>query len=492
MRHGGAIPKFNRMDTPARLRLYQYAYSPYCIPIELALRHSGIPYEVVNLPVGDPSTVIKLTKGEYYQVPVIEDLFNHQVVFDKSPAGDDVPKFIALHAPLMNLFPENVSGLQKIFITYIENECESVGFKVNDAYGEKWLRNDLERGLHRRHKERKFGIGCLEEWIRNVDALTEQFYAVLAPFEQILGQHPFLTGDRPVYADYALCGVLGNFLYSRATSLPAHYLMLEAWYTKMCAGNFRGAMDDLQLGADGAAAGSASGSPLADTSDLEKTIPDLKLRHASQVLDIATGHGYTAAFLAGKGFVVTAADQPVAPDAIALATSRHLAITFHEHGADQLPYEDGTFNLVICRGAAHHLKAPDKFVTEATRVLKTYGFLVVIDGTVPDDHVEANAWMNALEQLRDPAHVKFTTPQTWRTWCQQRGLTVTRAQMDPVKMPDLLAYFNQANTPPENRKKVLEMVAKAPAAAREIFKIGQEGGKIVWTARRLTLIAGKM
>jgi hypothetical protein len=24
------------MDTPARLRLYQYAYSPYCIPIELA------------------------------------------------------------------------------------------------------------------------------------------------------------------------------------------------------------------------------------------------------------------------------------------------------------------------------------------------------------------------------------------------------------------------------------------------------------------------
>jgi glutathione S-transferase len=437
--------------------------------------------------------VIKLTKGDYYQVPVVEDLFNHHVVYDKSPSGDDVARFIMSQAPLMNLFPETVSGLQRILVTYIENECEPIGFKVNDAYRDKWLRNDMERALHRRHRERKFGPGCLEEWTRHVDALTEQFYTILQPFEQILGQHPFLTGERPVYADYALCGVLGNFLYSRATSLPAHYLMLEAWYTKVCAGNFRSGLDDLQLGAEGTSAGGLSGhNPLADTSDLDKAIPDLKLRPASQVLDIATGHGYTAAYLAEKGFTVTAADQPVAPDALALADAKHLTITFHEHGADQLPYADGTFGLVICRGAAHHLKAPDKFVAEATRVLRTYGFLVIIDGTVPDDHVEANAWMNTLEQLRDPAHVKFTTPQTWRAWCQRSGLTVTRAQMDPVKMPDLLTYFNEANTPPENRKKVLEMVAKAPAAARELFKIGQEDGKIVWTARRLTLIAGKM
>ncbi len=46
------------MDTPVRLRLYQYSYSPYCIPIELALKHSGVPFDVVNLPVGDPTEVI--------------------------------------------------------------------------------------------------------------------------------------------------------------------------------------------------------------------------------------------------------------------------------------------------------------------------------------------------------------------------------------------------------------------------------------------------
>jgi glutathione S-transferase len=479
------------METPARLRLYQHAQSPYCIPIELVLRHSGIPYETVDLPYADPTAVIKLTKGAYYQVPVIEDLFNHQVVYDKGPAGDDVPRFLNAMAPLMNLFPDTASGLQRIFLTYIENECEPIGFKVNDAFRDRWLRNDLERGLHRRHKERKFGPGCLEEWTRNATELTERFHAAVQPFEQILGQHPFLTGERPVYADYALCGVIGNFLFSRATSLPAHYLMLEAWYTKMRAGNFRGALDDLQLGAEGAPA-AATDHALADTSDLDKTIADLKLRPASQALDVVTGHGYTAVYLAEKGFAVTAADVPVAPEALARAAAKQLAVTFHEHSAEELPYADNSFSLVICRGGAHHLKAPEKLVAEATRVLKTYGFLVIIDGTLPDDHVEAAAWMNQLERLRDPAHTAFTTPNTWRNWCANRGLTVTRAQVDAHRMPDLQGYLAEANTPLENRKKILEMVAKAPAGARELFKIGQVDGKIGWTARRITLIAGKM
>ena len=85
-------------------------------------------------------------------------------------------------------------------------------------------------------------------------------------------------------------------------------------------------------------------------------------------------------------------------------------------------------------------------MSEATRVLKTYGFLVVIDGTVPDDHVEAAAWMNNLERLRDAAHVNFATPQTWRNWCTQRGLTVTRAQMEPARMGDLQQYLAATNT----------------------------------------------
>src|SRR3984885_4609184 len=107
------------MDTPARLRLYQYVYSPYCIPINLLLQHSGIPHETVDLNVGDPRPVIRLTKGEYYQVPVLEDLFSHEVIYDKSPSGDDVPRYIESLAPLMGLFSAEVDGANKIMLPYI-------------------------------------------------------------------------------------------------------------------------------------------------------------------------------------------------------------------------------------------------------------------------------------------------------------------------------------------------------------------------------------
>ena len=486
------------MDTPVRLRLYQYEYSPYCIPIELALRHSGIAYDIVNLHVGDPTPVIQLTKGEYYQVPVIEDLFSHEVIFDKSPDGMDVPRYIDNLAPLMKLFPAEVDGEHRILLHYIENECESHSFKVCDAYWEKWIKNDIERGLLRRHKERKFGVGCLGEWLRNIKTLIENFHHCIQPFEKILGDKPFLTGDRPVYADYALCGVIGNFLFPGVASLPENCLMLEAWYTKMRAGNIRSVLDEVQLAAQGQfderADQYGKSHILADTADVDKAVSELKLRPGTLALDIATGNGHTAIYLAEKGYTVTASDISTAmlDQARKLATVKGLKIDFREHPAEKLPYPDNTFGLITCRVAAHHFSSPEAFIRESARALKTYGYLVLIDGTVPDDHVEAHEWMDTVERLRDPSHVRFTTPNVWRKLCVDAALTVTKSQVESFKMPDINWYFNVANTPPENRKKVLEMLAKAPGAVRELFKIGQEDGKIIWYWRRLTLVAGKV
>ena len=486
------------MDTPVRLRLYQYEYSPYCIPIELALRHSGIAYDLINLHVGDPTPVIQLTKAEYYQVPVIEDLFNHEVIYDKSADGMDVPRYIESLAPLMRLFPTEVAGEHKILLHYIENECESHSFKVCDAHWESWIKNDIERGLHRRHKERKFGIGCLDQWLRDINQLTEAFYACIQPFEKILGSKPFLTGDKPVFADYALCGVIGNFLFPKVTSLPENCLMLEAWYTKMCAGNFRVGLDGMQSASadqfDAQAGEYGKGHILADVADVEKAVGDLKFRPNTMALDVATGAGHTAVFLATKGFQVTACDisKGMLEQAKKFAAEQAVTINFQEHAAEKLPYPDNSFGLMTCRMASHHFSSPESFIRETARVLKTYGYLVLIDVTVPDDHVEAHEWMDTLERLRDPSHARFVTPNAWGKWCALTGLTVTKVQVEPFKMPDVNWYFNTANTPPENRKKVLEMLAKAPGSVRELFKIGQEDGKIIWYWRRLTLVVGKI
>jgi len=71
------------------------------------------------------------------------------------------------------------------------------------------------------------------------------------------------------------------------------------------------------------------------------------------------------------------------------------------------------------------------------------------------------------------------------------GLTVTHSEVQSFKQPDLNWYFNVANTPPENRKKVLEMLAKARGRPRT-FQDRPGRRKIIWYWRRLTLIAGKI
>ena len=481
------------MSTPARFRLYQTPQSPYCIPVELMLRHSGLAYEVVNLPVGDPSEVIRLTEGAYYQVPVLEDLQTRQKIFERSAEGDEVARHIAEAAPLLKLFPAEVAGLHRILVHYIENDCEAVGFKICDAHRDKWLKNDLERGLHRRHKERKFGPGCLEQWTRNVDGMVEEFYRLILPFEQMLAHKPFLTGEHPVFADYALCGVLGNFLFAGTTSLPANYLMLEAWYTRMRAGNFRGPMDDLHLGSDGESADDSLEAP--DMTEIFKAIDALKLRPGTQTLDVGTGLGHIALALAERGFSVTGSDASAehVQAATKLAAEKQAAVVYHEHTAEHLPYADNSFGLITCHLAAHHFVGPELFVRECARVLKTYGYLVIVDVTVPDDQAEAQSWMSTIQRLRAPDHhVRFITPNVWRKWCVDVGLTVTHLQIKSVRQPDLNAYFEHMKTPADNRKKVLEMFAKAPPSVRELFKIGQEDGKLVWFKRQLTLVAGKI
>ena len=60
-----------------------------------------------------------------------------------------------------------------------------------------------------------------------------------------------------------------------------------------------------------------------------------------------------------------------------------------------------------------------------------------------------------------------------------------------MKQPDLNWYLDVANTSPENRAKVLELVRTAPDSARKLFRLTEESGKIVWWWQRLSLLAVK-
>src|SRR5215831_16416064 len=139
----------------SRLKIYQFAHSPFCIAIVQAVRAAGIEPELVNVSNADRSEIIRLTGGAYYQVPVLVD--GDRIVYESSPESQDIAAYLDEHHLGGSLFPARTTGWQAIINRYLENEVESVTFKVCDSALIPEMTDVVARTLIVRHKERKFG-----------------------------------------------------------------------------------------------------------------------------------------------------------------------------------------------------------------------------------------------------------------------------------------------------------------------------------------------
>lgn len=110
---------------------------------------------------------------------------------------------------------------------------------------------------------------------------------------------------------------------------------------------------------------------------LENAPPQDRLR----VLDIGTGPGFFAINLAISGHNVTAVDMTPAmlTKAAKNARSYGVNIRFEQAHADELPFVDGAFDLVVSRNVVWNLEEPEKALQEWARVLAPGGRMLYYD-----------------------------------------------------------------------------------------------------------------
>ncbi len=177
----------------------------------------------------DRSLVWRLTRERYYGVPIIRD--GRTVVFETDEDSQVIAKYIDGKLQL-DLFTPAFGGIDRILWRFIEDRIEGACFRLNDIYWQEFVPKAGQLAFLR-HKERKFGRGCLDQWRVQQPQLLDELANKLTPFECMLTHRPFLLRDTPHFIDFDLWGMLTCFLHSGHYKLPAVHTCLQDWYGRM-------------------------------------------------------------------------------------------------------------------------------------------------------------------------------------------------------------------------------------------------------------------
>jgi SAM-dependent methyltransferase len=159
---------------------------------------------------------------------------------------------------------------------------------------------------------------------------------------------------------------------------------------------------------------------------------------ARNALDVATGGGHVARRLREAGINVVSTDPApgMQPDVISRA--------------EELPFADGSFDVVACRVAAHHFDGVENAVREMARVSRER--VIVVDNLFLDDEAEK------ADRVRDPSHVRNYTEDEWRKLFESAALQVEEVRHFD-KPIELEPWLERAATPADDAVRVRELLA---------------------------------
>ena len=96
--------------------------------------------------------------------------------------------------------------------------------------------------------------------------------------------------------------------------------------------------------------------------------------------------------------------------------------------AQELPFEDGVFNVVIIKHIVEHLPNPEKAINEIGRVMAKDGYLILATPNLGSllKPWKGEKWIG----YQDPTHISLKQPQEWLTLIQNAGFELKRVFSD--------------------------------------------------------------
>ncbi len=203
------------------------------------------------------------------------------------------------------------------------------------------------------------------------------------------------------------------------------------------------------------------------------TIAQLVQEHGGQrVLDAGCGAGHTSLAVAPHVSEVVAFDltQSMLTQVESLAQERDLTnIVTRQGDVEQLPFGDGEFDIVVSRYSAHHWPHPQVAVQECARVLKSGGWFILSDIVAAADPAQ-DTFLQVLEVLRDPSHVRDHSIAQWQAMFNAVGLASEVIDTWSLFL-DFTSWVERIHTPDLNVQMLKALYDNASSEIREAFHI---------------------
>jgi len=192
-----------------------------------------------------------------------------------------------------------------------------------------------------------------------------------------------------------------------------------------------------------------------------------------RVLDAGTGTGHTALAIAPLVADVVAVDLTAAmlDQGRMLAEEQGIAnITFRTGDIERLAFDDAAFDVVVSRYSAHHYPRPSVAVAEIARVLKPGGVFLLADVVSPEDPT-ADTYLNAVEVMRDPSHVRDHRVDQWRTIFDAASFTeFAELGRWPLRL-QFDSWVTRMKTPLTTATEIRRLLEIAPTEVREALMV---------------------
>ncbi|MHB8383252.1 MAG: glutathione S-transferase family protein [Candidatus Binataceae bacterium] len=208
-------------------RLYQFAGSPYCAKVRKILDFKGIDYEIIEVDYLERKEL--LAASGQLMVPALT-LDGGETIVDSARIALRLEEL----QPEPTLLPSGWRGMHRMLADVIDDQLEDALYRaaIPDEL-EFWRERGSDRAaLWRLIRERKYGAGFVDQMIARHEAEIAHAAKALAPFEEALGERPFLFG-RIGLADFALYGQLCYFTFRGTNRIPPELKALLAFYGRM-------------------------------------------------------------------------------------------------------------------------------------------------------------------------------------------------------------------------------------------------------------------